>query len=222
MKEQDIFSGAIMRSPSERRTQLNKATYDPSVTSDFMNYGFDYFDNIDVGYGYGGYHYDGRYKNSALKIIKDFDLPKGSTILEVGCAKGVILYELHKLGMNVTGVDASTYAITNGKEEIRDKLYHNTDEFLEYSDDAFDFVFAKEVIPHLEENAAVTLIKECVRVASNKQNVFLELQCVEDDLGAKMMKQWDPTHKTIKSDKWWISKLNDIGYQGAYHCKKLF
>ena len=55
----------------------------------------DYFDG-DRNTGYGGYYYDGRWVKIAKKLIDIFDLKRGSKFLDVGCAKGFLLYDLHK------------------------------------------------------------------------------------------------------------------------------
>ena len=55
-------------------------------------YSFDYWDGS-RSYGYGGYEYDGRWKNVAKKIIKKYKLNKNSKILDLGCGKGHLVYE---------------------------------------------------------------------------------------------------------------------------------
>ena len=59
-------------------------------------YSFDYWDG-DRKYGYGGYKYiqeDG--KKVAQKLIKIYKLNNKSNILDVGCGKGFLLYEIKK------------------------------------------------------------------------------------------------------------------------------
>ena len=57
-------------------------------------YSYDYWDG-NRKYGYGGYSYiPGRWKNVARKLIKDYNLKKGSKILDLGCGKSFLLYEM--------------------------------------------------------------------------------------------------------------------------------
>ena len=65
-------------------------------------------------YGYGGYKYiPGRWAPVAKKLIKNYRLKKGSKILDVGCGKGFLLYEMLKItpGLKIYGCDVSSYAL---------------------------------------------------------------------------------------------------------------
>ena len=41
--------------------------------------------------GYGGYKYDGRWRQVAKDIIKHYSLKDNAKILDIGCAKGFLL-----------------------------------------------------------------------------------------------------------------------------------
>ena len=57
-------------------------------------YGQMYFDGPRE-YGYGGYKYiPGRWTAFAKKLIKIYNLKPGSKVLDIGCGKGFLLYEL--------------------------------------------------------------------------------------------------------------------------------
>ena len=73
-------------------------------------------------YGYGGYKYmPGRWSSVAKKIIKTYNLKSGSSILDVGCGKGFLLYEIKLLipGIKIYGFDISKHALRNAKYEIK-------------------------------------------------------------------------------------------------------
>ena len=55
-----------------------------------------YFDNKNLSFGYGGYKYDGRFKNNVKNIIRFFKLSKKLRIAEFGCEKGFVLVEFLK------------------------------------------------------------------------------------------------------------------------------
>ena len=77
-------------------------------------------------YGYGGYKYmPGRWSSVAKKIIKTYNLKSGSSILDVGCGKGFLLYEIKLLipGIKIYGFDISKHALRNAKYEIKKKIF---------------------------------------------------------------------------------------------------
>ena len=72
-------------------------------------------------YGYGGYKYDGRWKKVAKKIINKYKLTENSKVLDIGCGKGHLVYELSKIlkSKNIYGLDISNYAIKTAPKEIK-------------------------------------------------------------------------------------------------------
>src|SRR5882762_3228019 len=83
-------------------------------------FGKDYWDG-DRRYGYGGYHYDGRWRAVAEAMAKHYGLKGGDKILDVGCGKGFLLYEFTQVvsGVQIAGLDISSYAIEKAKEEVK-------------------------------------------------------------------------------------------------------
>ena len=88
-------------------TDLHKATsraYIDRMTDDKANcmikakeYGFDYWDGS-RRFGYGGYKYiPGRWKPVAELLIKNYKLTNDSSVLDVGCGKAFLLYEMKLL-----------------------------------------------------------------------------------------------------------------------------
>jgi len=64
-------------------------------------YGVNYWDGPRK-YGYGGYKYiPNRWTKVAKKIIKEFKLDNYSKILDVGCGKAFLLYEIRKILPNI-------------------------------------------------------------------------------------------------------------------------
>ena len=60
-------------------------------------YEFDYWDG-DRRYGYGGYKFiEGRWKPVAQALIDIYGLKNGSKVLDVGCGKAFLLYEMKKI-----------------------------------------------------------------------------------------------------------------------------
>src|SRR5262249_43069629 len=77
----------------------------------------DYWDG-DRRYGYGGYRYDGRWKAVARTLIDHYNLGPAARILDVGCGKAHLLYELTQLlpGADVTGFDISIHGLADAPD----------------------------------------------------------------------------------------------------------
>ena len=81
-------------------------------------YDFNYWDG-DRKFGYGGYKYiPNLMRPVAKKIIKSYKLTNKSKILDVGCGKGFVLYEIKKIlpNIKISGFDISKYGIKNSKK----------------------------------------------------------------------------------------------------------
>src|SRR5215472_4370857 len=88
-------------------------------------YEFDYWDG-DRRYGYGGYKFiDGRWKPVAQALIDTYGLENGSKVLDVGCGKAFLLYEMKKLlpDLQVAGFDISHHGLADAREEIKPYLF---------------------------------------------------------------------------------------------------
>ena len=104
-------------------------------------WGRDYWDGERTT-GYGGMRYDGRWRPVAGKMAAHYGIKPGHKILDVGCGKGFLLYELSQVvpGVEVAGIDISDYAIEHAKEEIKPALKQGHARELAFEDDSFDFV----------------------------------------------------------------------------------
>ena len=83
-------------------------------------FGKDFFDG-DRSVGYGGFHYNPRFWEPVIPSFqKHWSLKAGDRVLDVGCAKGFMLYDMKRLipGLDIRGVDISEYAVANAHPEI--------------------------------------------------------------------------------------------------------
>jgi sporadic carbohydrate cluster protein (TIGR04323 family) len=87
-------------------------------------YDYDYWDG-DRKFGYGGYKYIKNYHTLiAEKLIKDYQLNNKSKILDIGCAKGFLMYEFkfYLPNSQIYGVDVSKYCKKNALPSIRKNI----------------------------------------------------------------------------------------------------
>ncbi len=95
----------------DERAQL-KSEEDRLIARQF---GRDFFDG-DRRYGYGGFNYHPRFWQPVIPTLRGhFHLGPGSSLLDVGCAKGFMLHDLAELipGIVVKGVDISAYELAH-------------------------------------------------------------------------------------------------------------
>lgn len=221
MKKIDFFQDtAKTRDAAGRRRKMQSGATMKRVSEDYLDFGFDYFDNPDLGIGYGGYRYDGRYADAAAEICRYYNLSPGSTLLELGCAKGYLLYEFHLLGIKVAGLDISAYALSNAHPEIRRLLCLGDVAALPFCEHAFDLIIAKELLPHVPEDRLSPALSECCRVSRGAMHFVIQVGRMSTDL--KEMALWDPAHKVLKPKEWWQGIFQSLPVKPDVFFKYLF
>lgn len=174
----------------------------------------DYWDG-DRKYGYGGYIYDGRFSEVAEKIISKYKLDNKSSILDFGCGKGYLLYEIHKIcNCKIWGIDISSYAIKNAKLEIRDYLQEATHrDLVKFSDHEFDLFISNMTLHNLSLSELSETIVQISRISKNS---LLTFESYRDDQELFNLQCWALTCKTFFSESDWDFFLQEKNYQGDY------
>ena len=168
-------------------------------------------------FGYGGYKYiPNRWTNVAKKIIKKFNLNNKSKILDVGCGKGFLLYEIKNLLplINVIGFDASSYAIKNAKKEIKQYLFkHKAEKKYPFRDNYFDLAISFGCFHNLEINDLKYALGEIKRV-SKKTHIMVESYRNETELFN--LQCWALTCESFFSKKEWKWLFDQFDYNRHY------
>ena len=179
-------------------------------------YSKEYWDG-DRKFGYGGYKYINGYLTPvAKKIIKIFKLSNNSKIVDIGCGKGFLLYEIKKIlpKIKITGLDISKYAKQNAKKEIRSKIkIFNVKKKLPFRNKQFDLALSINCYHNLKINNLEIALKEISRI-SKKQ--FVSVESYRNSLELFNLQCWALTCESFFSkDEWvWIFKKNN--YKGLY------
>lgn len=206
------------RSGAARREAIRK-TGEPQFTESHKAFGYDYFDNPDLGVGYGGYRYDGRFAEPVQEMIKRYGLKPGDTVLEIGCAKGFILVEFLKQGMKVVGIDRSDYAVENAHPDVRPFLRVGNFRALPFPDKSFDLVIAKDTLEHNPEPEMRRAVAECMRVA--KGPIYFQICVGRTEREIAAMPKWDQSYTVNHTPEWWDAFFTEIGFPGDMHYKIL-
>lgn len=178
-------------------------------------YEFDYWDG-DRRYGYGGYKYDGRWKEIAKDFISEYGLTRDSKVLDVGCGKAFLLYELKQLlpGITVKGFDISKHALQEAKNEVKDDLFfHNAEEPLPFEENEFDLVVSLGTLHNLKIYDLKKALQEIERVGEQK---FVMVEGYRNDTELFNLQCWALTCESFfRPDEWtWLYEA--FGYTGDF------
>jgi ubiquinone/menaquinone biosynthesis C-methylase UbiE len=166
--------------------------------------------------GYGGYKYDGRWKPVATKLVSLFSLKKQSKFLDIGCAKGFLLYDLYVVDplIDLYGLDISEYAKSNSPIEIRDKIIVGNCKRLKFPSGFFNGVVAINTVHNLEINDCINAINEIQRVSNG--NAFIQVDAYRNDKELNVFKDWMLTAKTFLKPEEWLEVFKKANYTGYY------
>jgi protein-L-isoaspartate(D-aspartate) O-methyltransferase len=179
-------------------------------------WGYDYWDG-DRQYGYGGYRYDGRWRPIADAMAKHYGLKPGQRVLDVGCGKAHLLYELTQAvpGLKVAGLDISQYGLDHAKEEVRPFLRHGEADALPFPDKSFDFVLSLATLHNLPIYKLFPAIKEIERVGKGPAK-YIMVESWRNDRERVNMLYWQLTCESFFDTKGWEWLYQQCGYQGDW------
>lgn len=179
-------------------------------------YDYDYWDG-EKKYGYGGYSFkEGYWQPFAKALIDKYNLNGNSKILDIGCGKGYLLYEIKNLipSIQIFGIDISKYAIENAhplvKNDILNKSAYDTYPF---DNNYFDLAISLNTLHNLPIYNLDSAINEIKRVS--KQS-YLLLESFNSEQQLFNLQCWSLTCETFFDTKSWNYILNKLDYQGDY------
>lgn len=212
-KLRDIFTKLHKRTT---RQYIERMVDDKIVCMEkSKQYGYDYWDG-DRRFGYGGYKYDGRWKSVAEDLIEQYHLTNDSKILDVGCGKAFLLYELKQLlpQISIQGFDISAYAIENAKEEIKEHLFiHRAQDVYPYANQAFDLVISLGALHNLKIYDLKKALCEIERVGKEK---FVMVEAYRNDTELFNLECWALTCESFFRPDEWVWLYEEFGYNGDY------
>lgn len=180
-----------------------------------LQWGKDYWDGDRI-YGYGGYRYDGRWRPVAEAIATHYGLKTGTRVLDVGCGKGFLLYELTQAvpGLEVAGLDISRYGIENAKEEMRTHLGVGNAVELPYEDKSFDLVLSLNTLHNLFSYELDRAVREIERVS--RRDKYVVVESYRNEREKVNLLYWQITCRSFYTPEEWKWFYDRCGYTGDY------
>jgi len=178
-------------------------------------WGYDYWDG-DRRINYGGYKYmPGRWAPVAKLMIEHYGLKAGSKVLDIGCGKGFQIFELTQVlpGLEVRGIDVSSYAIEHAHHDVKHLLDHGSAAKLPYADKSFDLVFSINTLHNLHNRDLDSSLREMERVGKQK---YLCVESYRNEVEKANLLYWQVTCEQFNSPDDWAWWIEHASYTGDY------
>jgi ubiquinone/menaquinone biosynthesis C-methylase UbiE len=168
-------------------------------------------------FGYGGYRYiPGRLTKITKLLIKRFKLTNKSKILDIGCGKGFLLYEIKKIlpGATVVGLDISKHGIKNCHPSLKNNLkIFDAKKKLPFKNGQFDLALSFGLYHNFSIFELEKSLKEFSRVS--KKN-YLMVESYQNDKQLFNLQCWALTCESFFSPKEWEWIFKKFKYKGDY------
>jgi len=192
----------------------SKSEKDRSLAREF---GEAFFDG-DRSHGYGGFNYNPRFWEPVIPtFIEHWNLKSGDSILDVGCAKGFMIFDFYRMieGLKVSGIDISEYAIKNSVKEVQDFIQVASADNLPYEDNSFDYAISITTVHNLERDGVIKALRELERVS--RKGSFITVDAYTNNDEKERMYAWNLTGKTILHVDEWKELFEEAEYNGDYY-----
>ena len=166
--------------------------------------------------GYGGFSYDGRWSKIMPKIIEEYGLSEGSSVLEIGSKKGFFLYDLKQAlpEIKVRGQEMSSYLIDNTMEPVQEFVQLGGYDLLPFKNNEFDFVMAFGCVYILNLKGVMDCLREIQRVGKGKSYITVGAYRTEEE--KDLFLEWTLLGTTILHVDEWLEVFEAVGYTGDY------
>jgi hypothetical protein len=183
---------------------------------DYRYFDEDYFQNGERrGTAYRDYQASTRSSPLYAEIAGACASLKPRRALEIGCATGVIVGRLNRMGVETHGIDVSSWAVEHREHH---QVVQAGAESLPFPDGLFDLVYSVHALEHLPAAVADAAFAEIARVSAPDAVQFHTLPILglgpyageRASVVAGLRK--DPTHNLLEDEGWWLERFAAIGF----------
>ena len=217
MAEVDFMSVLHKSTQRDYMARVNDPEFPKAKAAELAKqFDFDYWDG-DRRICYGGYRYlEGRWEKVARAMADHYALPAKPKILDIGCGKGFLLYDFLKVipDAEIYGIDSSTYAISNSKEEIRSHLQVGSAASLPWPDNYFDLVISINTLHCLHVQELDQALREMERVGATHK--YLCVESWRNQAEKANLLYWQVTCEAFHTPEAWQWWFEQTGYSGDH------
>lgn len=146
---------------------------------------------------------------AVMSIIDFLGIKRNDKVLDFGCAKGYYVKAFRMLYREAWGCDISEYAISNADKKIRKFIKLNSKENFVPFDFKFDFIIAKDVLEHLDEES-VRLFLEHTSYCSDV--LFIVVPLAKNGKYIVPTDEKDVTHNIRLTEEGWLDIFNSSSW----------
>lgn len=162
-----------------------------------------------------------RYSNYFEKNYGD-KLPrsKNSSILDLGCGKGIFLRYLKNKGYkNIYGVDLSPENVAICKDNDLNVTLGDMLEFMEDADTKFDLVVMNDLFEHIEKREIISVLSKIKRVLKKESSLLIKTMNMSNPIAMNTLfcdftHEWGYTEKSISQ----VCKVAGYSNVKVYPC----
>lgn len=194
-----------------RVTEVDKA----QVAEDAIKFDKEYWDGSRLQ-GYGGYKYDGRWRKVADAMVLQYGIKPGMRVLDVGSGKGFLLHDFLESvpGVEVAGLEISTYGIEHSMESVKPFLRQGTAAKLPWPNKHFDLVISITTLHNLYNYDLWAALQEMERVSKGAK--YLCVEAYRNEREKMNLMYWQLTCRVFHTPAEWEADFKLAGYTGDY------